>query len=173
MSVDKDNEEDDYFECITEPPTLSHNSRTNIDGLNHLATPVDGTKYKVSLLILRERETSEEFSIKMLFDSKIKFVFNLHEELKSENSRVTLMYGVDLDVTRNQSGELAVFHEKKWNLIHTYQLYISRRRRIISNTVHYNDSQTRTLCDPLNDTLNFILDANFHEYQLFSSGIGK
>jgi hypothetical protein len=113
---------------------------------------------------------NEEFSIRMLFDSNIKFTFNIDEELRMENSHRTLIYRVDLDVKRNESGELRVFYEKKWKQIHTYKIYISRSMLIKST--HYNDNQTRTLRDPLNATLNFILDVNFSGGH-FSSAGGK
>jgi hypothetical protein len=167
-SMDSDDEKDTFYDCAVEPSTPISISSGNIDGMGHTTASEPKTKHKVSLLILRKRDTNEEFPIRALFDSKIKFTFNIDDELRRENSHLILIYRLDLDVQCNESGEQRVFYENKWKRIHTYQLYISRSGYITST--HYNDNQMRTLRDPLNGTLNFILDANFSDGQFFSAG---
>lgn len=166
-SVPNDNDNDEFFECDAETPTPIDISSRNIGEINFTSVYEHETKHKVSLLILREREKSEEFSIKVLFDGKIKFPFK-DEVLREENSGVIVVYRVDLDVKRIKNGELSVFYEEKWKQIHEYQLYISRQ--LLKKSWHYNDNQKRTLCDPLNATLNFILDANFSDGRVYSAG---
>ena len=170
MQISNANDKDTYFDCTDESSITIGSSSPNIDGMYYNERSEQAIEHKVSLLILREQKATEEFSIRLLFDSKIKFTFDIDKELRKKNSHLTLVYRVDLRVKRNKSGELSVFHEEKWKRINAYQLYISRAGFV--KTTHYNDHQSRTLYDPLDTTLNFILDVNFSDGQ-FSNAGGK
>lgn len=160
MQMSNDNDKDAYFDCVDESLITIDSSSAIVDRTHYMERYEEVTEHKVSLFILREQEATEEFSIRLLFDSKIKFTFNIDEELGKKNSHRTLVYRVDLQVKRNKSGELSVLDEKRWKKINAYQLYISRSI-FFKKTAHYNDHQSRTLYDPLDTTLNFILDVNF------------
>lgn len=158
--MDHNNEKDVFFDCNTDLPTSMETSPPNINNMDNTMVSRQEIKYSISLLILRKQETrNEEFSIRVLFDSKIKFTFAIDKELRKENSHFLLIYRVNLDVKRDESGGLSVFHENKWKLVNRYELYITRPGYLKNK--HYNDNQKRILGDPLSTTLNFILDVNF------------
>ncbi|CAF2182859.1 unnamed protein product, partial [Rotaria magnacalcarata] len=126
---------------------------SNMDRVNPQLGSAMGTNFKMHLFMLRYAKSGETLKVEGYFGDR-KCLFAQTMLLTSIDNNKLHMFSLELDLTRNHSGELFVLHKNQLHHITNYQLKLSG---------FDEKDDKRVLRDPLHYSHEFLFDVHFNK----------